>query len=121
MNKVERLIEKCSDLTPLDGRILIIPMRLRTFKTIGHTSEAITDKGGKPQLTEDGVPEMMMVEKEMKQEYRFQRAIVSQKSKDEDRFEIGDIIIFKFGTVDDFDLIKGISIIRRFDIIAVEK
>ena len=118
MNKIDRLKDKCSDINPLEGRVLIMPLRKRTFKGLGFTQEPVLDDKGEPSLTDEGIPEMAMVEVEQVKPYMYQRGVVLQKPADETRFDIGDTIIYTEGSISNFDLIKGVSLVRRFDIIA---
>ena len=118
MSKVDRLLDKCSTVNPLDGRVLVMPLRIRTFKGIGYDQEEVLDENGKPSITEDGVPEMAMVEVEQQTPYNHQQATVLKVASDEDRFKVGDNIVYINGSAKGFDLIKGVSVLRRYDIIA---
>ena len=118
-NKTQRLIEKCANYRPLEGRVLVEPMTLFITKTIGTVSEPILDDEGKEVLLDNGIPEMKMIEGEIKVNKRHQRAIVLQLPEDENRFKVGDVIIYEIGGLSEFDLIRGVSIIRKYNVVAV--
>ena len=119
MSKIESLIEKCSMLDPLDGRVIILPGKVRT-----HKQKQMAARPKDPEVKEEDVDsetEMIMEEVMVDVNYRYQKATVLQKPVDETRFNVGDTIIYQVGTTFDFDLVKGASLIRKFDVVAVVK
>lgn len=115
--KTERLIEKCKLFEPLDGRVLLYPLKVRTYKakdvvpiTDGMTEEEV--RMGEKEV------ELKTVERDVM--YRYQRAVVLQIPNDEIRFVPGDTIVYNVGALHNFDLINDVSLLKKYDIIAVE-
>ena len=120
--KIENLIEKCANIIPLDGRVLVAPLKLRTYKKLGHTAKPVN-----PNINEDEIDaetEMVMVEEMQDVNYRFQKAIILQVPRNrlphESKFDVGDTIIYNVGDLVEFDLIKGVSMLRAHQVIATE-
>ena len=113
-SKIQRLIEKCSQVLPLERRILVYPEKVRTYK---HTHPVLDDEKniGKDPLK--GEMSTKVIEEDIN--YRFQKAVVLQKTDDETRFNIGDTIVYNVGSLVEFDLLKGVSILRAYDVVAV--
>ena len=123
--KTERLIEICKLIKPLEGRILIQPLKLKTYmeEQIVNTgmpyqeeNEAYT--GEIPAM--DPIDEEVQTEtKEVEVNKRFQEAIVLKLPENETRFKIGDTIIYMIGALYEFDFIKGVSILHKYDPVAI--
>jgi len=124
--KIESLIEKCKSINPFEGRVLVHPDKLKTYKDIqivntdieyetGDMPELYDDKGN---VTEVKDPIMKTEEKEVIIKRRYQTATVLAIHESEDRFKIGDTIIYRVGTAFEFDLIKGVSILQKYGITA---
>lgn len=125
MNKTEKLIEVCLTLEPMDGRIIILPGKVRTYKERQMVPKPLDPESFKIDEDYDEsnevIPEVTMEEELIDVNYRYQKAVVLQKPDDENRLNVGDTIIYQIGTIFDFDLIKGVSLIRKWDVIAVVK
>ena len=188
-NKIKRLIEKCESIEPLEGRILVHPLKLRTKKemqvfntdipipeeteptcpvdevdipvlfdddgnempiptevdledvsevTVDEvideiTSDEVTIKDGisdedfQKQLDARGLmlepeaeeaPIMQTEEREVEVSKRFQEAIVLKTPEGEKRLTAGDTVIYGIGSLYDFDFIKDVSILHKYDPIA---
>jgi len=115
--KTLRLIEKGTNYTPLEGRILIVPNKIRTHKDKGFESRPV-DPDSDPM---DPDREMIMQEVITDVNNNFQTGIVIQKPEDETRFNVGDTIVFQLRALQEFDLIKGVSMIRKYDVEFIEK
>lgn len=113
-NKQQRLAIKCADIKPLEGRILVAPNKVRTYKDKGFESTPV-DSEATDEAIVAGETEMIMKEVIRDVNYRFQTAVVLQKPEDETRFNIGDTIIYELGALQEFDLIKGVSTLRKYD------
>lgn len=118
-NKTKRLEIKCASYKPLDGRVLVEPLRVRSYKTAGHRTEVNIDEEGNPILDEEGEATQKMIEQEGSVNYRYQIANVLAIPTDETRFEVGDTVVYEIGNLMEFDLIKGVSMIRKFNVVAV--
>ena len=118
-NRQLKLVEKCSTLEPLDGRVIVLPNKVKTYKDLQFV--------GRPKDTEikeqDIEPdtEMVMIEEEIDVNYRYQTAMVLKVPSDEIRFNVGDTIIYVANTAFDFDYVKGTSLIKKYDVVAVVK
>ena len=123
--KVEALIEKCKSILPLDGRILISPLKLKTYKEeqIFNTDIPIEDIDKLNEKSDDGpkedIPEVKVEKKFIEVNNRFQEAIVVGLPDNEVRFEIGDTIIYGLGSIYDFDFIKDVSVLHKYDPVAI--
>lgn len=117
-NKQQKLADKCANIEPLDGRILIAPNRVRTYKELGHKTYP-ADPNIKEADVIHGETEMVMEETLIDVNYRYQTGVVVQKSVDETRFNVGDTIIYGIGAPIEFDYIKGVSILKKYDVIGV--
>ena len=116
--KIENLVKKCSVLEPLDGRVLIHPLKLRTYEsTVPEPDyEAAKEQGLNP--TEDEMPMKRKVHTINKV---YQEAIVLQVAKNEVKLHIGDTVIYRVSNVIDFDLIPNVAILKNFEIIAINR
>jgi len=115
--KIDKIVEKFSTITPLEGRILVLPNKLKTYKAKQFVGRPKDPKVDPKDIDAD--TEMMMVEELVDVNYRYQTATVIQIPIDEDRFKVGDTILYTVGTTFDFDYVKGVSLIRKYDVIAV--
>ena len=113
-NKQQRLAEKCANIEPLEGRILVCADKVRTYKTTGLTSKPVDEDVSDDEVIA-GETEMVLEEVEQVANYRYQTGVVLQLPKDEVRFSIGDTIIFELGALSEFDYIKGVSTLRKYD------
>ena len=114
-NKQQRLADKCANIEPLEGRVLILPDKVRTYKSVGYISKAVDPTVSDDAIIE-GETEMMLEEVEQDVNYTCQTAVILQAPKTEDRFKVGDTIIYSIGSIEDFDFIKGVSEIRKYDV-----
>jgi len=119
-NKVEKLISKCSSIRPLEGRILVMPSKVRTYKSIGHEAKP-SDPNVKVTDIIPGETEMTLEEKEIDVNYRYQVATVLVLPEDEQRFKVGDQVLYNIGSLQEFDYIKDVSILRKYDVVGVVK
>jgi len=117
-NKQERLALKCVDIKPLEGRIIVIADRVRSYKGTGFESKPV-DPDVKEEDIVQGETEMALEEVETKVNYRYQTAVVLQTPEDEIRFDVGDTVLYDIGSLVDFDFVRGTSMIRKFDVVAV--
>ena len=129
-NKTIRLRDKCSVYKPLGDRVLVEPMKELMSKQFQMTREPVLDKNGKQKMIKptndelrvgaiNDTPEWAMFEQMVKLPNKYQRAVMLQLPKNEVNFEIGDTIIYTQGSLTDFDLIKGVSVIRKYNDVAV--
>ena len=126
-NKEKSLVEKCKNINLFDGRLLVAPHKLRQKKekhvipkTDGMTEEDImgyTDEDGnfvEPKEVDSEV-------KEIKVNKRIQTATVL-KVPEKFNFAAKDLhagmtIYYNVGDIVEFDLIKGVSMLREHQIL----
>lgn len=115
MNKKQgKLIIACAIIDPLEGRILVAANKVRTYKDKTFQSRPVD-----PEVKEEDInaeTEMIMEEVIGDVNYRYQTAIVLQKPEDEERFSIGDTILYDIGALKVFDYIKGVSELNKYDV-----
>jgi hypothetical protein len=116
--KVENLINKCSVIEPLEGRVLVHPLKLRTYESTTQEPDYEKAKAEGRNPMED---EMPMKQKIYDVNYAYQRAIVLQVAKNEPRLKIGNTIIYKVSNLLAFDLIPNVSMLKNFEVIAIER
>jgi hypothetical protein len=116
-NKITNLVNKCSLLEPLDGRVLIHPLKLRNYESVGSEPDYAKAKAEGINPQEDEMPMKKMVHTINR---LYQEAIVLQIAKNEPRLHIGDRVVYKVSNLLDFDLIPGVSVLKNFEIIAIK-
>jgi len=116
--KIENLVKKCSVFEPLDGRVLIHPLKLRTYESVQQEPDLDSEENKGKNPMED---ELVMKRKVYDVNYNYQKAIVVQIGPNEQKLNIGDTIIYKVSNLIDFDVIKGISMLKGFEVIAIER
>jgi len=114
-NKQQKLMAQCAAINPLEGRILVAPNKVRTYKSTGFESKPV-DSEIKEEDIIDGETEMVLEEVVIKANYRYQTAVVLQKSEDEERFNVGDTVLFDLGALKEFDYIKSVSELNKYDV-----
>jgi len=118
--KIESLIEKCKSINPFGERILVHPDKLRTYKEM-QTFSTHVSLNDMASTDSTGVVEPQEVEVEQREvviNKRYQTATVLKVPETEDRFNVGDTIIYRVGSAFDFDLIKGVSVLQKYNITA---
>ncbi|MHA1198109.1 MAG: hypothetical protein ACTSQF_01945 [Candidatus Heimdallarchaeaceae archaeon] len=115
-NKIEKLISRVANINPLEGRVLISPERIRTYKQ----EQVVLDDEKNKDL--DPLNDEMQVKTVIETiNYRFQKATVLQIPDGEVRVKVGDQIVYNVGSLQDFDLFKGVSVLKKYDIVAIIK
>ena len=119
MNKKQsKLIIACAVIDPLEGRILVAANKVRTYKDKTFESTPVDPEVKKEDII-PGTTEMVLQEVIGNVNYRYQTAIVLQTSDDEERFNIGDTVLFDLGALQNFDYIKGVSVLRKYDVVGI--
>ena len=113
-NKQQKLVEKCNSINPLEGRVLVAADKVRTYKDKQFESSPVDSEVRPEDITSE--TEMIMTEVIGNVNYRYQTAVVLQKSEDELRFNIGDTVLFDLGALQNFDYIKGVSTLNKYDV-----
>ena len=115
---IEELINECSKFTPLDGRVLVHALKYRQVKQEDYSF----DLDEKSKMNKGKDPEKHRVDLKKihpKVNAKYQEAIVLQVPVDEDRFNVGDKVVYPIGVINPFDLVKGVSVLRKYDIACV--
>jgi hypothetical protein len=116
--KIDELINECRKYTPLDGRVLVHALKLRQIKQKEHSFDF--DETSKANEGKDQTKHRVDLKKIYpKINAKYQEAIVLQVPFDEQRFKPGDSVLYPIGLINDFDVIKGVSILRKYDIACV--
>ena len=116
--KINELINQCRKFTPLDGRVLVHALKLRTLKQKDYSFDV--DNNSKANEGKDATKHRVDLKKiQPKVNAKYQEAVVLQVPFDESRFKPGDSVIYPIGLINDFDLVKGVSILRKYDIACV--
>lgn len=117
-NKVITLIDECKKFIPLDGRVLVHPLKIRQVKQSDYSfdldKESKANQGKNPEVHR---VDLMKIQPKINAKY--QSAIVLQVPFDETRFKVGDEVLYPIGAIQLFDVIKGVSVLRKYDIAAV--
>jgi len=113
MKKIDKLVEKAKQFILLDDRLLVYPLPLRSYSTTDTVLDDEANKGKNPMLDE-----LKTVKKVVEINYKYQVAIVLAKSDNVKDLNIGDKIVYRLSNVIDFDLLKDVSMLKRFEIIA---
>lgn len=116
MIDIEKLTSECSNLVLLDDRLLVHPLPLRTYETTDTVLDDEANKGKNPMIDE-----LKTIQKVVEINYKYQVAIVLAKSANIKDLEIGDKIVYKVSNLIEFDLIPEVSLLKRFEVIAVVK
>jgi hypothetical protein len=116
--KIQTLIDKCSAFEMLDGRVLIHPLKLRTYESVNQEPDYEKAKAENLNMTED---EMPMKQKIYDVNYAYQRAVVLKCASNDPKLHIGDTIIYKVSNVIAFDLLPNVSMLKNFEVIAIDR
>lgn len=114
-NNVEKLINECNTMLPLDGRILLAPDKIRMIK---QKEPSLKVKEGTETKGKDGISKAVFEKEYPKIPAKYQTATVIQVPFDEKILSIGDKVVYVNGTTNDYDLVKGVSIIQRYNVVA---
>jgi hypothetical protein len=115
---IDELINECRKFTPLDGRVLLHALKIRQIKQKDYTFDV--DEKSKMNKGKDPEKHRMDLKKvHPKVNAKYQVAVVLQVPFDEVRFKPGDEVIYPIGCLNDFDLVDGVSVAKRYDIAAV--
>jgi hypothetical protein len=116
--KINELINECRKFIPLDGRVLVHALKIRQVKQSDYSFDL--DETSKANEGKDPSKHRVDLKKiQPKINAKYQEAIVLQVPFDETRFKPGDTIVYPIGVINPFDLIKGVSMLRKYDIACV--
>jgi hypothetical protein len=93
------------------------PLKLRTYESVDKEPDY---EAGKAEGLNPVTDEMPMKRKVYTINKAYQRAIVLQVSRNEQRLKVGDTVIYKVSNLLEFDLIPKVSMLKNFEIIAIE-
>jgi hypothetical protein len=116
-NKVNALIEQCRNYVPLDGRVLVHALKIRQIKQEDYTFDVADTKANEGKDPSKHRVDLKKVNPKVNAKY--QEAVVLQVPFDETRFKVGDTVVYPIGSINPFDLVKGVSVLRKYDIAAV--
>ena len=116
-NKIDTLINECRKYTPLDGRVLVHPLKIRQIKQRDYSFDLADTKANEGKDPKKHRVDLKKVQPKVNAKY--QVAVVLQVPFDETRFKPGDQVVYPIGCLNDFDLVKNVSVCRKYDVAAV--
>lgn len=116
-DKVIKLIDQCRKFTPLDGRVLVHALKVRQIKQADYSFDLADTKKNEGKDPTKHKVELKKIQPMINAKY--QLAIVLQVPFDETRFKVGDTVVYPIGAINPFDLVKGVSVLRKYDIACV--
>lgn len=116
--KIDELINECRKFVPLDGRVLVHALKLRQVKQSDYSFDL--DEKSKANEGKDQTKHRVDLKKiQPKINAKYQAAIVLQVPFEENRFQPGDTVLYPVGAINPFDYVKGVSLLRKYDIACV--
>ena len=115
--QVNNLIAACQRFIPLDGRVLVHALKLRQVKQEDYSFDVANTKANEGKDPERHRVDLVKIQPKVNAKY--QEAIVLQVPFDETRFSVGDHVLYPIGSINPFDYVKGVSLLRKYDIAAV--
>jgi hypothetical protein len=114
--KVADLLEKAKTYQPIDGRLLIAKDPDIMVK---QKEPALKVKPGTEKKGKDGIPKATLEKDFPMILSKYQTAWVLAVSPDEKILKPGDHILYITGSSNDVDVIKGVSIMQRYNVAAI--
>lgn len=113
MVDIDKVIEECQAYIMLDDRLLVHPLELRSYETTDTVLDDEANKGKNPMLDE-----LKTKVETVTINYKYQLAIVVAKSDNVKDIEVGDKVVYKISNLIEFDLLPGVSMLKRYEVIA---
>jgi uncharacterized protein YegJ (DUF2314 family) len=98
----------------LEGRILIRPDKLRTYETTDTVLDEEANKGKNPMLDE-----LKTKRKVLTINYAYQTGVVINVPSNITNMKVGDQIVYRVNNLQEFDLIKGVSMLKSYEVVAI--
>jgi hypothetical protein len=117
MKKIDDLINECRMFIPLDGRVLIHALKIRQIKQEDYSFDVADTKANEGKDPSKHRVDLKKIQPKINAKY--QKAVVLQVPFDESRFKVGDTILYPMGASQLFDVVKGVSVLRKYDVVAV--
>jgi len=114
--KVMNLVEKCKAFQMLEGRILVTPLKLRSYTTTDTVLDEDANKGKNPMLDE-----LKTKRKVLTINYAYQKAVVVNVPGNITNIAVGDTIIYRLNNLQDFELVKGVSMLKAYEVVGIIK
>lgn len=115
-NKVNNLVEKCKGFKMLEGRILVHPLKIRSYQTTDTVLDDEANKGKNPMIDE-----LKTKKKVLTINYAYQKAVVVNVPANITNIAVGDTIIYRINNLQDFELVKGVSMLKAYEVIGIIK
>lgn len=115
--KIDELINECRKFVPLDGRVLVHALKIRQVKQEDYSFEVDKTKANEGKDPSKHRVDLKKIQPKINAKY--QEAVVLQTEYNETRFKPGDRVVYPIGAINPFDLIKGVSLLRKYDIACV--
>lgn len=113
---VEELINECRKYTPLGGRLLVHALKIRQVKQEDYGFDLADTKANEGK--NPAIHRVDLKKVQPKVNAKYQEAIVLQVPIEEEKLRVGDKIVYTFGCTNTFDLVKGVSTMKTWDVVA---
>ena len=117
LSKIDKLVNECSKYEPLDGRILVHLMKIKKVKQDDYSFDLANTKANEGKDPAKHRVDLEKVNPIINAKY--QEAIVLQVPLDETRVRPYDKIVYPMGATNPFDLIKGVNVLQKYNVVAV--
>ena len=115
--KIDELINTCRKYKPQGGRILVHALKIRQVKQSDYGFDLADTKANEGKNPAIHRVDLKKVQPKINAKYQI--AIVLQVPMDEPNLKVGDEIVYPFGCTNDFDLVKGVSTMKVWDVVAI--
>ena len=115
---IEEQIKMCKGFTPLDNRVIIVCDEL---KEVQQKEYSLAAKPGTEKKGKGGVTTAVLEKEYPMVPTKYQTATVVQVPADERVLKVGDKVVYVQGTINDFDLFEGTSVVLRYNVVGIIK
>lgn len=113
---IEEQITMCKGFSPLDNRVIIV---CDDIKEVQQKEYSLAAKPGTEKKGKNGVTTAVLEKEYPMVPAKYQTATVVQVPADERILKVGDKIVYVHGTVNDFDLFTGTSVVLRYNVVGI--
>ena len=113
---IEEQVKQCEGFTPLDNRVIIVCDEVKQVQQKEYTLAA---KPGTEKKGKNGVATAVLEKEYPMVPAKYQTATVVQVPADERILKVGDRVVYVQGTINDFDLFEGTSVVLRYNVVGI--
>ena len=114
---INDLINECRKYKPQGGRILVHALKIRQVKQSDYGFDLADTKANEGKNPAIHRVDLKKVQPKINAKY--QEAVILQVPIDEPTLKVGNTIVYPFGCTNDFDLVKGVSTMKIWDVVAI--